>query len=72
MRLVQSHILLESADEQMRMLFSLKLRRESEGKIGRGRKASFDLAVAKGMPRAGHPHIGGALCAVVAEYSLHH
>ncbi|CAM9807448.1 unnamed protein product, partial [Heterosigma akashiwo] len=40
MRLVQSHILLESADEQMRMLFSLKLRREREGKIGRGRNAS--------------------------------
>jgi len=33
----------------------------------------FDLAVAQGMPtRAGHSHTGGALCAVVAEHSLHH
>ena len=35
-------------------------------------QAAFDLAVAQGMPRAGHPHTGGALCAVVAEHSLHH
>ena len=35
-------------------------------------QAEFDLAVAQGMPRAGHPHTGGALCAVVAEHSLHH
>ena len=32
----------------------------------------FDLAVAQGMPRAGHSHTGRALCAVVAEHSLHH
>ena len=33
----------------------------------------FDLAVAQGVPRAGHSHTGGgALCAVVAEHSLHH
>ena len=32
----------------------------------------FDLAVAQGMPSAGHPHTGVAECAVVAEHSLHH
>ena len=35
-------------------------------------QGAFDLAVAQGMPRAGHSHTGGALCAVVAEHSLHH
>jgi len=35
-------------------------------------QGAFDLAVAQGMPRTGHPHNGGALCAVVADYSLHH
>ncbi|CAM9558590.1 unnamed protein product, partial [Heterosigma akashiwo] len=40
MRLVQCHTLLGSADEQMRLLFALKLRRERAGQIGRGRKAS--------------------------------
>ena len=35
-------------------------------------QAAFDLAVAQGMPRAGHSHTGGALCAVVAEHRLHH
>ena len=29
--------------------------------------AAFDLAVPHGMPRAGHSHTGGALCAVAAE-----
>ena len=29
-------------------------------------------AVAQGMPRAGHPHTAGALCAVVDEHTLHH
>ena len=31
---------------------------------------AFDLALAQGMPRAGHPHTAGALCAVVAEHRL--
>jgi len=35
-------------------------------------ECAFDLAVAQGMPRAGHSHTGRALCAVVAEQSLHH
>ena len=36
-------------------------------------QAAFDLAVAQGMPRAGHSHTGGALCAVVvAEHRLRH
>ena len=35
-------------------------------------QGAFDLAVAQGMPRAGHSHTGGALCAVVAERRLHH
>ena len=30
-------------------------------------EAAFDLAVPHGMPRAGLPHTGRALCAVVAE-----
>ena len=34
-------------------------------------EAAFDLAVAQGMPRAGHSHTGRALCAVVAEWNLH-
>ena len=33
-------------------------------------EAAFDLAVPHGMPRTGHPHTGGALCAVVAECCL--
>ena len=28
-------------------------------------QAAFDLAVAQGMPRAGHPYTGGSLCTVV-------
>ncbi|CAM9252957.1 unnamed protein product, partial [Heterosigma akashiwo] len=41
MRLVvQCHILLGSDDEQMRLLFALKLRRERAGQIGRGKRAS--------------------------------
>ena len=35
------------------------------------KQGAFDLAVAQGMPRAGHSHTGGALCAGVAEQSLH-
>ena len=35
-------------------------------------QGAFDLAVAQGMPRAGHSHTGRALCAVVAEHSLLH
>ena len=35
-------------------------------------QAAFDLAVAQGMPRAGHSNTCGALCAVVAEHSLNH
>ena len=35
-------------------------------------QGAFDLAVDQGMTRAGHLHTGGALCAVVAEQSLHH
>jgi len=35
-------------------------------------QGEFDLAVAQGMPRAGHLHTAGTLCAVVAEHSLHH
>ena len=31
----------------------------------------FDLAVANGMPRAGHSHNGKTLCTVVAEQRLH-
>ena len=34
-------------------------------------EAAFDLPVAHGMPRAGYTHTGRALCAVVAEHSLH-
>ena len=34
-------------------------------------EAVFDLAVAHGMPRAGHSHTGRALCAVVAERRLY-
>jgi len=33
-------------------------------------KAAFDLAVALNVARAGHPHTGRALCAVVAECCL--
>ena len=33
-------------------------------------EAAFDLAVPHGMPRAGHPHTGRGLCAVVAECCL--
>ena len=33
--------------------------------------AAFELAVAHGMPMAGHSPIGRALCAVVAEWCLH-
>ena len=35
-------------------------------------EAAFDLAVANGMPRAGHSHTGRALCTVVAECCLLH
>ena len=35
-------------------------------------QGAFSLAVIQGMPRAGHSHTGGALCAVVAEHSIHH
>ena len=34
-------------------------------------EAVFSLAVAYGMPRAGHSHTGRALCAVVAEQYLY-
>ena len=33
-------------------------------------EAAFDLAVPHGMPRAGHPHTGRALCAVVGPCKL--
>ena len=33
-------------------------------------EAALDLAVPHGMPRAGHPRTGRALCAVVAECCL--
>ena len=33
-------------------------------------EAALDLAVPHDMPRAGHSHIGRALCAAVAEYCL--
>jgi len=33
-------------------------------------KTAFDLAVPRGMPRAGHSHTGMALCAVLAECCL--
>jgi len=35
-------------------------------------QGAFDLAVAQGIPRTGHPHTGGALCPGAAEHSLHH
>jgi len=34
--------------------------------------AESELAMAYVIPRAGHSHTGRALCAVVAEQSLHH
>ena len=35
-------------------------------------QGAFDLAVTQGIPRAGHSYTGGALCAVVAQHSIHH